>query len=217
MSVTNEIEEQITKQHKNAVIGICAAILNAQKEMGNAVKGSANPFFKSKYADLNSIREAVMPALHKNGISVLQPTVHVDGKNFVKTVLLHESGQEYSSLTEIICAKQNDPQAQGSAISYARRYGLQSLLNVGAEDDDGESAMDRNKKPERLKSAAALELDPANQALAKAQAAVALKKVSKKELLAELAATSDSITEAVEALDALKLKKFVTFVEGKLK
>ena len=59
---------------------IAKALLEAQKEMGNAVKGSNNPFFKSKYADLNSIREACMPALNRNGIVVLQPTVHLDGK-----------------------------------------------------------------------------------------------------------------------------------------
>lgn len=119
---------------------ISKAILEAQKEMGNATKGSSNPFFKSKYADLNSIREACMPALHNHGISVLQPTVHIEGKNFIKTILIHESGETFEGLTEIIYAKQNDAQSQGSGITYARRYGLQSLLNIGAEDDDGNKA-----------------------------------------------------------------------------
>ena len=119
---------------------ISKAILEAQKEMGNATKGSTNPFFKSKYADLNAIREACMPALHNHGISVLQPTVNIDGKNFIKTVLLHESGETFEGLTEIIYSKQNDAQAQGSGITYARRYGLQSLLNIGADDDDGNKA-----------------------------------------------------------------------------
>jgi len=119
---------------------ISKAILDAQKEMGNATKGSSNPFFRSKYADLNSIREACMPALHNHGISVLQPTVHIEGKNFIKTILLHESGETFEGLTEIIYSKQNDAQAQGSGITYARRYGLQSLLNIGAEDDDSNKA-----------------------------------------------------------------------------
>lgn len=119
---------------------IATALLKAQKEMGNAIKDSKNPFFKSNYADLNAIREACMPALNNNGIVVLQPIVHIDGKNFVKTVLLHESGETFESLTEIIYSKQNDAQAQGSGITYARRYGLQSLVNVGAEDDDGNKA-----------------------------------------------------------------------------
>lgn len=125
---------------------IAQALVKAQSEMGNAVKDSTNPFFKSKYADLNSIREACLPALNKHGIAVLQPTVHIDGKNFVRTVLLHESGEMFESLTEIIYNKQNDAQAQGSGISYARRYGLQSLVNIGAEDDDGNKAVEPAKK-----------------------------------------------------------------------
>lgn len=127
---------------------ISKAILEAQKEMGNATKGSSNPFFKSKYADLNAIREACMPALHNHGISVLQPTVNIDGKNFIKTVLLHESGETFEGLTEIIYSKLNDAQAQGSGITYARRYGLQSLLNIGADDDDGNKASQPQAKKE---------------------------------------------------------------------
>jgi len=130
---------------------ISKALVLAQMEMGNAKKDSTNPFFKSRYADLNSVREACIPALNSHGIAVLQPTVHIDGKNFVKTVLLHESGESFESLTEIIYNKQNDAQAQGSGISYARRYGLQSLCNVGAEDDDGQKAVEQPKKKEAPK------------------------------------------------------------------
>lgn len=119
---------------------IIKALLEAQKQMGNAIKDSKNPYFKSKYADLNSIREACMPILNQNGIVVLQPTVNIEGRNYVKTLLLHESGEALESLTEIIYSKQNDAQAQGSGITYARRYGLQSLINIGAEDDDGNAA-----------------------------------------------------------------------------
>lgn len=136
---------------------IAKALLEAQKEMGNATKGSNNPFFKSKYADLNAIREACMPALNKNGIVVLQPTVHIEGKNFIKTVLLHESGETFEGLTEIIYNKQNDAQAQGSGITYARRYGLQSLVNVGADDDDGNKASQKAaEKPLDVSSVAAI-------------------------------------------------------------
>jgi Tfp pilus assembly protein PilZ len=121
---------------------IAKALLDAQKEMGNALKDSKNPFFKSTYADLNSIREACMPALNKQGIVVLQPTAFIDGKNFIKTILLHESGESIESLTEIVYSKQNDAQSQGSGITYARRYGLQCIANVGAEDDDGQKSSD---------------------------------------------------------------------------
>jgi hypothetical protein len=125
---------------------IITALVKAQKEMGNAVKDAKNPFFKSTYADLNSVREATMPILNNYGIAVLQPMVTVDGLEYVKTVLLHESGESIESFTKILCKMPNDPQAYGSGVTYARRYGLQSLLSIGASDDDGEKAMARNKE-----------------------------------------------------------------------
>jgi hypothetical protein len=119
---------------------LAAALVAAQSEMGNAVKGSSNPFFKSKYADINAVREAVIPVLSKHGIAVIQPTVTCEGKNFVKTILIHESGQWLAGLTEILYKEKDNAQAQGSGITYARRYGLQSICNIGAEDDDGNTA-----------------------------------------------------------------------------
>jgi len=124
---------------------IATALVKAQSEMSNPKKSSANPFFKSKYSDLNAVREATITVLNENGICVLQPMVHIDGKNFVKTVLLHESGELIESFTEIIYNKTNDAQAQGSGITYARRYGLQSLVCVGADDDDGNAASQPQK------------------------------------------------------------------------
>jgi hypothetical protein len=131
---------------------IATALVKAQSEMSNPKKGNTNPFFKNKYADLNAIREAVLSTLNENGIVVLQPMVHVDGKNFVKTILLHESGELMESFTEIIYNKINDAQAQGSGITYARRYGLQSFVCVGADDDDGESTMKNEDKIARCKT-----------------------------------------------------------------
>lgn len=126
-----------------SLVKIGPALVAAQKEMGNASKSAKNPFFKSKYADLNAIREAIIPALNAQDISVLQPIVHENEKSFVRTTLLHASGEYVYSETEIVCAKQNDPQAMGSAITYARRYDLQSLACGGAEDDDAESSYSR--------------------------------------------------------------------------
>lgn len=140
---------------KSEQIGkISVALLKAQKEMKNASKDAKNPFFKSKYADLNAVREACHPELNTNGITVLQPMGMGEHGSFVETILLHESGEFISSQTPIICAKQNDPQALGSAISYARRYGLQSLVSLGAEDNDAEGAMDRKVAPAPVKAAA---------------------------------------------------------------
>ena len=122
-------------------------LIKAQNEMSAVKKEGFNPFFNSSYADLNSIINECVPVLNKNGIAVLQ--VH-DG-NSVLTMLTHKSGEYITSRTEIVCAKQNDPQALGSAISYATRYGLQSIICLPSEDDDGESAMKRKPKS-RVKS-----------------------------------------------------------------
>lgn len=135
-----------------SIKAISAALVKAQKQMSNAVKDSKNPFFKSMYADLNSVREAVLPALNDNDISVLQLTLTENGRNFVRTTLLHSSGEYICSDTEILTTKANDPQNLGSSISYARRYGLQAFLCVGAVDDDAETAMSRTS-PEHTKPA----------------------------------------------------------------
>lgn len=128
---------------------IAVALVQAQTKMGNAIKDSKNPFFKSKYADLNAVREACLPALNESKISVLQLIVNKDNKNYVETILLHESGEWISSETEIKNSKPNDPQAEGSGITYARRYGLQSIVCLGAEDDDGNAASNhKEQKPE---------------------------------------------------------------------
>lgn len=126
---------------------IAAALVQAQAEMENASKGSKNPFFKSSYADLNAIREVSLPALNKHKIVALQPTVVIEHKKYVQTTLMHESGEFIAGLTEILSVKENDAQAQGSGITYARRYGLQSILNIGAEDDDGNAASGKKQEP----------------------------------------------------------------------
>jgi hypothetical protein len=142
--------EQITESvvgsgSSKTISKIVSALLKAHSEMSDPVKNAVNPYFKSSYADLNSAREAALPALNKYGITVIQPTIVLNGKNYVQTTLLHESGEYISSLTEIISAKANDPQAHGSGLSYARRYGFTSLLNLGAVDDDAESAVVRKE------------------------------------------------------------------------
>lgn len=132
---------------------IVPALLKAKANMGAAVKDSKNPFFKSNYADLNSINDACGPALEAQGIIVLQPTaVLANGATVVETLLLHSSGQFLSSELEVVTAKERDPQAYGSGISYTRRYALQSLLNLAAVDDDGEAAKKRASAPTPVKS-----------------------------------------------------------------
>ena len=120
---------------------LAKALVKAQLEMITPKKGSVNPFFKNKYADLNDVLQAVVPALNNNGIVLLQPLINIEGKNFVKTVLMHESGEMFESLAEIFCKNINDAQAYGSGVTYARRYSLSSICGIGSEDDDAQKAV----------------------------------------------------------------------------
>jgi len=120
----------------NEIKQITVAFLSAQKNIESVIKDSSNPFFKSKYADLSAVIDACKEHLNKEGIAILQP---IDGMN-VETILIHTSGEWFSSSTPIVSKEQNNPQALGSAITYAKRYGLQSMVLLPAEDDDGNKA-----------------------------------------------------------------------------
>jgi hypothetical protein len=81
--------------------------------------------------------------------------VRIESDDYIHTILLHESGEKIESFTKILCKSSNDPQAYGSGVTYARRYGLQSLVSLGAEDDDGNTAtkIDKDKIINSLKKA----------------------------------------------------------------
>jgi hypothetical protein len=124
-----------------SIKNLTKSLLKAQTQMGSAKKDAKNPFFKSKYADLPTVMEVVKGPLNDSGILILQPASHRDGKNFITTTLIHgETGEFMSSETEVVCSKANDPQIFGAAQTYARRFGLQAMLFIPAEDDDGNYA-----------------------------------------------------------------------------
>lgn len=119
---------------------IAKALVLAQKEIEPARKNAQNPFYKSKYADLGEVIDAVKSPLNNHGIAFLQMCgVGADGGDVVTTMLLHETGQFIATETKIHAIKQ-DPQEYGKAISYAKRYALQAALGLATEDDDGNSA-----------------------------------------------------------------------------
>jgi hypothetical protein len=111
-------------------------LLAAKKELGKISKDSTNPFFKSKYFDVNALLEHVEPILQSHGLLLMQP---IEDGLLVKTVIYDcDSGESVSS--EMNLPSLNDPQKIGSAITYYRRYTLQSLLGLQAEDDDANKA-----------------------------------------------------------------------------
>lgn len=134
---------------------ISAALAKAQGEMQNAAFNKTNPHFKSKYADLAAIREATIPALAKNGLSIVQGTQHLDDAWALVTRLSHSSGQWMETDYPLVHLP-NDPQKQGGAMTYARRYAWSALCAIAAdEDDDGNAAQDEaRKEPVQPKKAA---------------------------------------------------------------
>ena len=122
---------------------LVTALAKAQAEMQNPTKDAANPHFKSKYADLASVRDAVLPVLGKHGLAVLQLPCETPHGPALVTRLLHESG-EWVETTNLLRPFKLDPQGVGSALTYRRRYDLQSIAGVaGEDDDDGNAASGR--------------------------------------------------------------------------
>lgn len=119
---------------------LCAAMADAFTEIEAATKASNNPHFKSKYADLGAVIDAVKPALIKHKLFFTQhPQPSPDGVS-VETVLHHASGESLSLGTLFVPANKRDAQGFGSALTYARRYALMTAFGVPAEDDDGNAA-----------------------------------------------------------------------------
>ena len=125
---------------------LAAALAKAQGQIVGAVKDSANPFFKSSYADLASVWDACRKPLSDNGLSVIQAPSAAGALVTVTTLLLHVSGQwAKSELTAT--AKDDSGQAIGSIITYLRRYSIAAFVSVCPVDDDGEAAQGRAKPP----------------------------------------------------------------------
>lgn len=119
---------------------LAAALAKAQGQIEGAKKDATNPHFRSKYADLASTWDACRVALSANGLSVAQTTETRDGQPVLVTRLLHASGEWVAGETPLLLGKA-DMQGLGSAITYARRYGLASVAGVSPEDDDGNAAV----------------------------------------------------------------------------
>ena len=119
---------------------LAVALLAAQKAITFAVKDASNPFFKSKYADLPTVIDAVKPALNDAGIVFIQSATPSDsGTLSLTTRLIHESG-EWLEDTATAPLQKNDPQGYGSAITYLRRYSLAAITGLYQDDDDGQAA-----------------------------------------------------------------------------
>ena len=132
---------------------ICKAFVKFQSEFKGMKPDSSNPFFKSTYISLDGILETARPILAKNGLAVIQEATGDGDYIFVKTKLIHESGEMIE--TEVLKMKpqKNDPQSMGSCITYSKRYQLAALLGIcECIDDDANIATYGNSSPEQSKS-----------------------------------------------------------------
>lgn len=144
-----------------------AAMAAAFPEIEGASKDRNNPAFKSKYADLSSVTEAIKPALAKHKLFYFQVTHEQAGGVCIETIVGHESGEQLSFGKLFVPAGKQDAQGYGSALTYARRYSLMTAFGVCPEDDDGNAA---SKNPPQHEQATPSHINA--QQLAKIQAEI---------------------------------------------
>lgn len=134
-------------KRSESIIELSQALAKFHTLVGKISKDANNPFFKSSYASLPHILDEIAEPLEKSGLVITQ----FPDENGLTTMLIHaQTGQYLEATYNMPVAKANDPQALGSAISYARRYAVSSILSLKIDDDDAEGAMKavRNPKPE---------------------------------------------------------------------
>lgn len=133
-------QDKITAQHQN----IWCALAAAQAEFSAPKKDSTNPAFKSKYADLSSVVEAVAPALSRHGVAFMHYTAAVDlgqgPETCMVTALIHGASDSRMECAVPLIVSKKDMQGFKSATTYAKRIGLESVTGVAPDDDDGNAA-----------------------------------------------------------------------------
>jgi hypothetical protein len=137
--------QQRWEQERKDKAELYAALAKAQASFGKALKQSNNPHFKSKYADLASVSDAVTDALNSNDIFLTQDVISAGSGEeagvTVTTIFCHKSGARLEMCPIFMPCRKIDAQAYGSALTYARRYSLMAACGIAPEDDDGNAAV----------------------------------------------------------------------------
>jgi hypothetical protein len=179
---------------------LATALAIVQGQLTFAKKDSKNPFFKSNYADLESVWDACRNLLSTNGLAIMQfPGDYVDGNMTLTTVMTHSSGEWVAQNMSLPVSKP-DAQGAGSAITYMRRYALAAIVGVVQADDDGNSAS--NKATSVAESATSQQIASINALIEQAEADEA-------KLLAYFKKPSITLlsrTEAIQAISMLEKK-----------
>ena len=178
-----------TKKEKT----IYEKLLECQKELGVVSKDKVNPFFKANYADINNYLSIVKPVLSKHGLILLQPLQAIGESNFLTTKIIDANSEK--EIESIIRLPENpDPQKMGSIITYFRRFAIQSLLALQAEDDDAQKASGTTEQKPNAKSYSKKTISQPNNPATEAQ-----KKLIKK-LIKESGDNPDDYTKEIEGL-----------------
>ncbi len=127
-------------ERSESIKELATALSKAQGEIGFAMKDTANPFFKSKYADLASVVGTIREPLAKHGLSFTQVSHDSEHAACIETVIMHASGEWISTGKLTVPVSKHDAQGFGSAITYAKRYSLSAAFGVASDDDDGNAA-----------------------------------------------------------------------------
>lgn len=194
--------------HSDSIKAISQALLEFQGKVDGVEKNKANPHFKSRYANLEAVRDTAVPALQEVGIVYTQsPGPITDGNMSLTTMLIHAKSGEWMKFTGEISLGKRDPQGVGSALTYMQRYSLMAALGLPPVDDDGEGAMERGRsspsqapvKTEQLQDAYLKHLN----AITGSKTIPALQ-VAFKAMTADTSLTAQSQRDLVAAKDAKK-------------
>lgn len=138
-----------------SIAKIAKALSQFQGEVKNPANSAVNPFYKSKYAPLAEVLNTSKPILSKYGLATIQNPYTIDGKLFVTTMIVHESGEWIETLPLQMPTEKNTPQGIGSAITYGRRYSLSAALGLSSEEDDDGNINEKDNKNNKGKKESA--------------------------------------------------------------
>lgn len=183
------------KAHKNVYVALAAA----QTEMEPVVKGSVNPAFKSKYADLADVVMVVRPALNANGMTFWHEMHSTEADRFVRTIICHGESETRVECDVPLIVDKNNMQGVKSAVTYAKRIGLESVTGIAPEDDDGNAAAKAPPVMEERKGPTAAET--ARDSLSKADTLERLQAI-----WTDLPANVKAVPEVLTAKDMAKAR-----------
>jgi hypothetical protein len=182
---------------------LAPALVGLQADLMPVAKTADNPFFKSSYAPLTEVMKSVQPLLAKHKLAVSQWVTYLDGgQSALRTILIHESGQTIEDVQPLLLSKQ-DPQGQGSAITYARRYGVMAVLGIVADEDDDGNAASHPRGASSNAPTNASSSKPASEKQIGLIKSLAKRKGKDEAWIAQVILATNSSAHASEAIDKL--------------